>query len=406
MADHTYDIAIIGGGILGIATAMELTHRFPKLTVGVVEKEKALAAHQTGHNSGVIHSGIYYKPGSLKAQNCVTGVKSLLAFCDENNIKYDLCGKVIVATRDDELGRLDDLYERGVANGVPSLEMIGPERLKEIEPHAAGIRALWSPNTGIIDYTEVTEVYGRKFKENGGEILTDTKVEDIKKGSDGRVTLVTNQGDVSAKYMVNCAGLYAHTIAHKMGVPYDLRIIPFRGEYFTLSPEGQAMVKGLIYPVPDPRFPFLGVHFTRGIHGDVEAGPNAVLAFAQEGYTKFKINVKETLATLAFKGFWLMAAKHWKTAYQEYYRSFSKGTFTKSLQRLVPEIEKHHLTGGGAGVRAQAVERNGFLVDDFRISQTENAIHVRNAPSPGATASLSISRGIVDMAEEAFGLEA
>jgi len=406
MADHTYDIAIIGGGILGIATAMELTHRFPKLTVGVVEKEKRLAAHQTGHNSGVIHSGIYYKPGSLKAQNCVTGVSSLLAFCDENNIKYDLCGKVIVATREDELGRLDDLFERGKANRVPGLEMIGPERLKEIEPHAAGIKALWSPNTGIIDYTEVTEAYGRKFRENGGEILTDAKVEDIKKGSDGRVTLITNQGDVSAKYMVNCAGLHAHTIAHKMGVPYDLRIIPFRGEYFTLSPEGQELVKGLIYPVPDPRFPFLGVHFTRGIHGDVEAGPNAVLALAQEGYTKFKINVKETLATLTFKGFWFMAAKHWKTACQEYYRSFSKGTFTKSLQRLVPEIEKHHLTGGGAGVRAQAVERNGFLVDDFRISQTENAIHVRNAPSPGATASLSISRGIVDMAEEAFDLQA
>jgi L-2-hydroxyglutarate oxidase len=406
MADHTYDIAVVGGGILGIATAMELTHRFPKLTVGVVEKENRLAAHQTGHNSGVIHTGIYYKPGSLKAKNCVTGVSSLLAFCDENNIKYNLCGKVIVATREDELGRLDDLYERGVANGVQGLEMIGPERLKEIEPHAAGIKALYSPNTGIIDYTEVTEAYGRKFQENGGEILTDTKVEDIKKGSDGRVTLVTNQGNVSAKYMVNCAGLYAHSIAHKMGVPYDLRIIPFRGEYFTLSPEGQALVKGLIYPVPDPRFPFLGVHFTRGIHGDVEAGPNAVLAFAQEGYTKFKINVKETMATLAFKGFWIMAAKHWKTAYQEYYRSFSKGTFTKSLQRLVPEIEKRHLTGGGSGVRAQAVERNGFLVDDFRISQTENAIHVRNAPSPGATASLSISRGIVDMAEEAFGLGA
>ncbi len=405
MADHTYDIAVVGGGILGIATAMELTHRFPKLTVGVVEKEKALAAHQTGHNSGVIHTGIYYKPGSLKAQNCVTGVASLLAFCDENGIKYDLCGKVIVATREDELGRLDDLFERGKANGVPGLEMIGTERLKEIEPHAAGIKALWSPNTGIIDYTEVTEAYGRKFKENGGEILTDHKVEDIKKESNGRVTLVTSQGDVSAKYMVNCAGLYAHSIAHKMGVPYNLRIIPFRGEYFTLSPEGQAMVKGLIYPVPDPRFPFLGVHFTRGIHGDVEAGPNAVLAFAQEGYTKFKINVKEMMGTLAYKGFWIMAAKHWKTAYQEYYRSFSKGTFTKSLQRLIPEIEKHHLTGGGAGVRAQAVERNGFLVDDFRISQTDNAIHVRNAPSPGATASLSISRGIVDMAEEAFSLQ-
>ena len=355
MADHTYDIAVVGGGILGVATAMELTHRFPKLSVGVLEKEKGLAAHQTGHNSGVIHSGIYYKPGSLKAQNCVAGVRSLLEFCDENNITYDLCGKVIVATGESELGRLDDLYERGKANGVPGLEMIGPERLKELEPHAAGIKALYSPSTGIIDYTEVTEAYARKFQGNGGEILTDAKVTGIEKSGDGQITLVTTCGDVNAKYMVNCAGLYAHSIAHMMGVPYDLRIIPFRGEYYTLSPEGQAMVKGLIYPVPDPRFPFLGVHFTRGIHGDVEAGPNAVLAFAQEGYTKFKVNIKETLATLGFKGFWIMAAKHWKTAYQEYYRSFSKTAFTKSLQRLVPEIQKHHLADGGAGVRAQAV---------------------------------------------------
>ena len=404
MPDYTYDVAIVGGGILGVATAMELTHRRPGLKVGVLEKEERLAVHQTGHNSCVIHSGIYYKPCSLKAQNCVAGAKALMEFCDETGVAYDLCGKVIVATREDELGRLDDLYERGVANGVPGLEMIGPERLREIEPHSAGIRALWSPNTGIIDYTEVTEAYARRFQENGGDILKGARVEDISQDSDGVITVETTRGDVSARYLVNCAGLYAHTIATKMGAPADLRIIPFRGEYYTLSPEGAELVRGLIYPVPDPRFPFLGVHFTKGIHGGVEAGPNAVLAFAQEGYTKFKVNIGETLATLGFPGFWSMAGRYWKTAFQEYYRSFSKGAFTRSLQRLVPEIESRHLAEGGAGVRAQAVERTGALVDDFRITRTGNAIHVRNAPSPGATASLSISKGIVDMAEEAFEL--
>ena len=406
MPDYTYDVAIVGGGILGVATAMELTHRRPGLRVGVLEKEERLAVHQTGHNSGVIHSGIYYRPGSLKAQNCVAGAKALMAFCDEHGVAYDLCGKVIVATREDELGRLDDLYERGVANGVHGLEMIGPERLREIEPHAAGLRALWSPNTGIIDYTEVTEAYARVFQENGGDVLTGARVEGVSQDAEGAVTVETTRGDVSARYLVNCAGLYAHRVAHMMGAPDDLRIIPFRGEYYTLSDDGAALVRGLIYPVPDPRFPFLGVHFTKGIHGGVEAGPNAVLAFAQEGYTKFKVNVGETLATLGFPGFWSMAGRYWKTAFQEYHRSFSKGAFTRSLQRLVPEIESRHLAEGGAGVRAQAVERTGALVDDFRITQTGNAIHVRNAPSPGATASLSISKGIVDMAEEAFALGA
>ena len=302
MADYSYDIAVVGGGILGVATAMELVHRHPRLSVGVLEKEERLAAHQTGHNSGVIHSGIYYKPGSLKAQNCVTGSKSLMEFCDETGVAYELCGKVIVATREDELGRLDDLHERGVANGVPGLEMIGPERLRELEPHSAGIRALWSPNTGIVDYTEVTEAYSRRFQENGGDVVMGAKVKGVSQDADG-ITVETTRGDVSARYLVNCAGLYAHNIAHMMGAPYDLRIIPFRGEYFTLTPEGASLVRGLIYPVPDPRFPFLGVHFTKGIHGSVEAGPNAVLAFAQEGYTKFKVNIGETLATLGFPGF-------------------------------------------------------------------------------------------------------
>ena len=314
MADFSYDVAVVGGGILGVATAMELVHRHPGLSVGVLEKEERLAAHQTGHNSGVIHSGIYYKPGSLKAQNCVTGSKSLMEFCDETGVAYELCGKVIVATREDELGRLDDLYERGVANGVPGLEMIGPERLRELEPHSAGIRALWSPNTGIVDYTEVTEAYSRRFQENGGDVLMGAKVKGVSQDADG-ITVETSRGDVRARYLVNCAGLYAHNVAHMMGAPYDLRIIPFRGEYFTLTPEGASLVRGLIYPVPDPRFPFLGVHFTKGIHGSVEAGPNAVLAFAQEGYTKFKVNVGETLATLGFPGFWGMAGRYWEDGF-------------------------------------------------------------------------------------------
>ena len=257
MADFSYDVAVVGGGILGVATAMELVHRHPGLSVGVLEKEERLAAHQTGHNSGVIHSGIYYKPGSLKAQNCVTGSKSLMEFCDETGVAYELCGKVIVATREDELGRLDDLYERGVANGVPGLEMIGPERLREIEPHSAGIRALWSPNTGIVDYTEVTEAYSRRFQENGGDVVMGAKVKGVSQDADG-ITVETSRGDVRARYLVNCAGLYAHNVAHMMGAPYDLRIIPFRGEYFTLTPEGASLVRGLIYPVPDPTVPVPG----------------------------------------------------------------------------------------------------------------------------------------------------
>ena len=388
-----------------MATALELSRRYPRYKIGVLEKEKELAAHQTGHNSGVIHSGIYYNPGSLKARNCVAGAKALIEFCQENGINYELCGKVIVATSEREVAALDELYQRGTANGVLGLEMIGIERLKELEPHARGLKALYSPNTGIVDYAEVTNAYADKFRDNGGEVLTETRVIDIKH-INGLITVVTNQGDVSAKYLINCAGLYADVIAHMMGVRYDVRIIPFRGEYYMLSPEASQMVKGLIYPVPNPEFPFLGVHFTKTIHGEVEAGPNAVLAFAREGYKMTTINLTETLGALSYRGFWAMSAKYWKTGLKEFYRSLSKEAFVRALQKLLPDIEKKHLERGGAGVRAQAVERNGFLVDDFRISETENAIHVRNAPSPGATASLAIGRDIVAMAEKSFQLVA
>lgn len=405
MASYNYDITVIGGGIVGIATAMQITAKYPKYKVGVVEKEEALAQHQTGHNSGVIHSGIYYAPGSLKAQNCVNGVQKLLKFCDENEIKYDLVGKVIVATSEAELPRLDELHRRGTANGVPGLEMIDRDRLLEIEPHSAGIRALWSPKTGIIDYTEVTRAYARHLQEQGGEIVLGAKVESIHVGSD-HMHLVTSKGDVQTKYLINCAGLYSDAVARMMGLSLGLRIVPFRGEYYFIRPESHYLVKGLIYPVPDPEFPFLGVHFTRTIHGGVEAGPNAVLAMAQEGYTKTSFQPQELLSTLTYNGFWTMARKYWKTGLHEVHRSFSKQAFTKALQRLVPEITEADLAPGGAGVRAQAVEESGKLVDDFRIVQTESAIHVLNAPSPGATASLSISEGILAMAESNFQLSA
>jgi L-2-hydroxyglutarate oxidase len=405
MASFNYDVTVIGGGIVGIATAMQISKKYPRYKVGVVEKEEAMAQHQTGHNSGVIHSGIYYAPGSLKAQNCVTGVQKLLQFCDENEIKYDLVGKVIVATSEAELPRLDELHRRGVANQVPGLEMIDRDRLLEIEPHTAGIRGLYSPKTGIIDYTEVTRAYARLFTNNGGEITLGAKVESIHQGSD-HMHLATTKGDVETKYLINCAGLYSDAVARMMGLSLGLRIVPFRGEYYFLRPESHHLVKGLIYPVPDPEFPFLGVHFTRTIHGGVEAGPNAVLALAQEGYTKTAFDPKELAGTLTYNGFWTMARKYWKTGMQEVYRSFSKQQFTKSLQRLVPEITSEDLTSGGAGVRAQAIEENGKLVDDFRIVETERAIHVLNAPSPGATASLSISEGILEMAEKSFDLKA
>ena len=326
-----------------------------------------------------------------------------MKFCDTNNIQYELCGKLIVATNEKELKGLEVLNERGIANGVQGLRMIDRNELKEFEPHASGLKGLYSPNTGIIDYVEVTKAYGLNFQVNGGEIFTNTKVMTIKQ-ADGRFRLHTNQEEIDAKYIINCAGLYSDMVAAMLGVKDTTRIIPFRGEYYMLTPEARQLVNGLIYPVPNPEFPFLGVHFTKTIHGDVEAGPNAVFAFAREGYTTSTINLRETLGTVAFKGFWAMTAKYWLRGLQEFYRSLSKQAFLRSLQSLVPDIRGHHLVNGGAGVRAQEVESNGFLADDFHITETKNAIHVRNAPSPGATASLSIGKSIVDIATNSFDL--
>ena len=403
MSKHAYDIAIIGGGIVGLATALQLSRSHPSQKSVVLEKETAIATHQTGHNSGVIHSGIYYRPGSLKARNCVEGGRALMAFCDENGIDYQLCGKVIVATDESELPRLDTLHERGTANGVPGLRMIGPEELREIEPYANGLRALHSPNTGIIDFSQVAAAYANRFRDNGGDVLTGARVTSIRR-ADGIVYLETPRGEIATRNVINCAGLYSDAVARMMGVQQDVRIVPFRGEYYMLAKEAERMVRGLIYPVPNPEFPFLGVHFTRTVHGEVEAGPNAVLAFAREGYRMGRVSPREMMGTLGYRGFWSMSARYWRMGMLEMYRSFSKGAFVRSLQKLVPEIKGEDLVRGNAGVRAQEVERNGLLTDDFHVTETPNAVHVRNAPSPGATASLAIGRDVVAAAAKAFGL--
>ena len=403
MDSPNYDVAIVGGGIIGLATALQLTRQYPGSRVVVIEKETELAVHQTGHNSGVIHSGIYYRPGSQKSEFCVSGVRSLVQFCDEKGIPYERCGKVIVATDESELGRLEDLHQRGIANGVKGLELVGPERLAEIEPHAAGIRALYAPGTGIVDFKAVANAYADVVRAGGGEIMTGTVVLRVRR-SEALLSLETSAGVVESRYLINCAGLYADKVARMAGVDSEVRIVPFRGEYYSIRPERRHLVKALIYPVPNPRFPFLGVHFTRNIHGEVEAGPNAVLAFAREGYRKMDVNLGETLGALGSPGFWAMSLKHLRTGVGEIHRSLSKRTFLHDLQRLLPEVQAEDLAPGGSGVRAQAVDRKGRLLDDFSIQESRGAIHVLNAPSPGATSSLSIGGYIADMAARSFDL--
>jgi L-2-hydroxyglutarate oxidase LhgO len=405
LESREYDVVVIGGGILGLSTTMQLGQRYPRVKIAVVEKEDRLATHQTGHNSGVIHSGIYYRPGSWKSRFCVAGVQKLVQFCDENEIEYERCGKAIVATHASELGRLEDLYQRGVANGVAGLELVGPDRLREIEPHTVGVQALWAPNTGIVDYVRVANAYANRFQNGGGDIFTGAPVQGVTPSGDG-LAVTTQRGTLIARNIINCAGLYADRVARMTGEKTDVQIIPFRGEYYTLRPESRHLVKGLIYPVPDPRFPFLGVHYTRNIHGGVEAGPNAVLAWAREGYTKSSFNLGETLGAVTFPGFWKMSMKHWKTGMSEMHRSYSKSVFVKDLQKLIPEIRAEDLASGGAGVRAQAVDRDGALLDDFSILRGRHAVHVLNAPSPGATSSLAIGEHLVDLAVESFGISA
>jgi L-2-hydroxyglutarate oxidase len=397
-----YDIAIIGGGIVGLATAMALTKR-SNLKLIVLEAENRLAAHQTGNNSGVIHSGIYYKPGSLKARNCVEGRLAMYEFCAENNILVDNCGKVIVATQPDEIPALDRLYDRGIANGLTGLRRLKQEEIKEFEPHASGIAGLRVEQTGIVDYIGVCQAYAKIIQAAGGTIQTNSRVTAFRKSGDEFV-LTTPQGEISAKNLINCAGLQSDRVARLCGVDPQLQIVPFRGEYYEIVPEKHYLVNNLIYPVPDPRFPFLGVHFTRMVKGGIEAGPNAVLAFKREGYKMSSISVGDLLAYAFYGGFWRMGFKYWKMGAGEFYRSFSKKAFVKALQRLLPELQEADIHRSGAGVRAQALDPKGNLLDDFAIREAERQIHVLNAPSPAATASISIGKSIAEMAAKNFSL--
>lgn len=400
MSDTCYDVAIIGGGIVGLATALKLTERRP-LKLIVLEAEEQLAAHQTGHNSGVIHSGLYYKPGSLKARNCVAGREAMYAFCQEHGIAHDRCGKVVVATDPSEIPRLDNLEARGRANGLDGIRRLRPEEIKEIEPHVAGIDGLWVPQTGIVDYKQVAEKYAELIRRAGGVIQTNTRF--MGHASNRREqTLQTTQGEIRTRNLINCGGLQCDRVARLCGVAPGIQIVPFRGEYYELIPERHSLIKNLVYPVPDPRFPFLGVHFTRMIHGGVEAGPNAVLAFKREGYTKTTISPRDLWEVLTYDGFWALARKHWQISLGEFNRSFRKRAFIRALQRLLPELRYEDAHPAGAGVRAQALAPDGALLDDFHIVEAWRMIHVLNAPSPAATASLSIGETIAGMAERQF----
>jgi L-2-hydroxyglutarate oxidase len=402
METNVYDVAIIGGGIVGLATALALTSQ---RSVGliVLEAEDRLAAHQTGHNSGVIHSGLYYKPGSLKARNCVAGREALVRFCQEHQIVHDRCGKIVVATQPEELPRLNNLEERGRANGLKGLRRLGPEEIKAYEPHVTGLAGLLVSETGIVDYRQVAETYARLVRQAGGTIQTQARFLACH-SQPNELRLETTQGEIRCRYLINCGGLQSDRVARLCGVEPGLRIVPFRGEYYELVPERQFLVKNLIYPVPDPQFPFLGVHFTRMIHGGVEAGPNAVLAFKREGYQRSSFSPGDTWDIATYNGFWRLAGRHWRMSLGEFHRSYSKRAFVKALQRLLPELTMDDVHPAGAGVRAQALEPSGALVDDFRIVEAKRMIHVLNAPSPAATASLSIGQTIAQMAETQFDL--
>lgn len=401
MATHNHDIVIVGGGIVGLATAFNLAERQPGLRIGLIEKEVVVGSHQTGHNSGVLHRGIYYRPGSLKARLCVEGVERMIRYCESRAIPYELCGKVVVATNERELAALDELYRRGIANGVPGLRRLDGRELREIEPYARGIAALHSPCTGIVDYGKVAAALERDIRARGTKVMTGSKVVGIDVRRNG-LLVTTTTGELVTRCLTNCAGLYSDTVARLAGIIPQVRVVPFRGEYYFVRPERQYLVRGLIYPVPDPDLPFLGVHFTRTVSGRVEAGPNAVFAFAREGYDWKTIHLRELAQTVGYPGSWRMARRWWRTGLDEFRRSFSPSIFAASLQQLVPEIRRDDLVPGGAGVRAQAVRTDGSLADDFVIEQSPHAIHVLNAPSPAATASLAIGDYIGRLAAESF----
>ncbi len=395
------ELVIIGGGIVGLATAFRFLERFPGKRVTVLEKESAIARHQTGRNSGVLHTGIYYRPGSLKAQNCRAGKLAMEEFCRREQIPFVLCGKIIVAVDKSELPRLETLLERGQANGVVC-DQIGPERIRELEPHAAGVAAIYIPEAGVVDYAQVARRLAELIESQGSQIVTSARATGIRRDINSAI-VETTAGEFAAEQVVNCAGLHSDRVTRFSGVRPSAMIVPFRGEFYELRPEAHHLVRMLIYPVPDPRYPFLGVHFTRRIDGRVECGPNSVLALAREGYRNTSVNFRDLAETLAYPGFWRLAARYWRIGADEMWRSFSKPAFVRALQRLVPTIESRFLDWAPAGVRAQAVSRDGQMIDDFVIDETDRVINVENAPSPAATASLNIGRLVVDRLAPRFG---
>lgn len=401
MTQHASDVVVVGGGIVGLATALRLLEARPGTRLTLLEKEPRVARHQTGHNSGVIHSGLYYKPGSLKARNCREGYQQLLDFCSAEAIPHEICGKIVVATSPNELPRLDELHRRGIANGLSGLQYLSPEQIREREPHCSGIKGLWVPQTGIVDYVKVAEKYAEKIQERGGEILFRQQVRTVRSLTD-RVEVDTGDRTVVGRLVITCGGLHSDRLARQTHPGLPLRITPFRGEYYVLKEHAWKLVNHLIYPVPDPAFPFLGVHFTRMIHGGVECGPNAVFAFAREGYRRLDFSLWDTWEALTWPGFRVIARKYWRMGLGEFRRSFSKAAFVRALQRLIPEIQERDLSVGGAGVRAQACTREGQLVDDFDIREHGNVVHVCNAPSPAATASLAIGQTIASAALQRF----
>ena len=405
MENNNYDIIIVGGGIVGLAAAYKINMRYPSKKILVLEKEKEVAAHQTGHNSGVIHSGIYYKPGSYKAKNCVDGRRELVAFAKEHKIQHDICGKIIVATEESELAHMNKVFNNGKANDVEGLEIIDSKRIKEIEPYCEGISGIWVPCTGIIDYADVSRKYTELIRSRfaGSKVLTEHEVTAFEKSADS-TTVITSKGNFVGKYIITCAGLQSDRMAKKEGTKSDAAIVGFRGDYYDLSEKGMKKVKNLIYPVPNPQFPFLGVHFTRMIHGGTECGPNAVFVFKREGYGKTDFSLKDTVDAFTFGGTWKFFRKHWRFGLDEYKGAFSKTLFLKRLHKLIPSLEMDDLVPGRAGVRAMALAPEGEMIDDFKIEKNGNAIHVLNAPSPAATASLAIGSAIEQMASEYFNL--
>jgi L-2-hydroxyglutarate oxidase len=401
MTDSHYGVIIVGGGIVGLAVALEITKRFPRLRLLLLEKEDGVGRHQSGRNSGVIHSGVCYKPGSLNAKLCVEGARAMVEFCREHGIPYEVCGKVIVAAQEEEFPRLEEVRRRGEANGLAGLRLISSHELHDIEPHASGLRALVVPSTGITDYAAVCEKYAELIRAQGGTILPSSPVTGLRLLTN-EVVVETSGPAFSTTYLINCAGLFSDRISRMAGNRPDVLIVPFRGEYYDLIPERSSLVRALIYPVPDPRFPFLGVHFTRRVSGTVDAGPNAVLALRREGYRRSDFSFPDVASSLTFPGFWRMAARHWRSGLDEFHRSLSKAVFVRDLQRLVPEVREEDLVQGISGVRAQAVNRDGTLVDDFQFVLSARMLHVLNVPSPAATASLAIGHSIVDAAQPHF----